>query len=83
MSWHGISEAITFHFSGKGDIESVTADRYMGGGEDAVRRPWTVSILESGEINGLRIPTEAEVSWQLDTGPFTWYRFKVTDIGYE
>lgn len=83
MSWHGISEAITFHFSGKGDIESVTADRYMGGGEDAVRRPWTVSILETGEFNGLRVPAEVEVSWQLDTGTFTWYRFTVTDIGYE
>lgn len=83
ISWHGLTEAVTFHFSSEGDIESVTAERYMGGGEDAVRRPWKVEILEIEEMNNLRIPAKAEVSWQLDTGTFTWYRFSVSDIEYE
>lgn len=82
MTWQGISESVRFHFSENGDVERVSADRFMGGGEDAERRPWTVSVLKTEQVNNLRIPTEVEVSWELDTGTFTWYRFKVTDIKY-
>ncbi|WP_340104919.1 DUF6544 family protein [Rhodohalobacter sp. 8-1] len=83
INWQDISEKVRFHFSENGDVKCVTADRYMGGGEAAERRPWEVTVLETSEVDGLRIPTEVEVSWELDSGTFTWYRFLVTDIDYD
>jgi len=82
MSWQGISETVRFHFTNEGDVTRITADRYMGGGMEAMRRPWTVRVLNTGEFGGVRVPTEADVSWELETGLFTWYRFKITDLQY-
>jgi len=82
MSWKGLAESVTFHFSENRDVAYVTANRYMGGGEDAERRPWKVTVLKTDEVEGLRIPTDLEVSWELESGPFTWYRFKVTDVEF-
>lgn len=82
MSWQGISETVRFHFTNEGDVTSITAKRYMGGGTEAMRRPWIVRVINTGEIGGVRIPTEVDVSWELDTGLYTWYRFKVTNLQY-
>jgi hypothetical protein len=82
MSWQGISESVRFHFTNEGDVKQITANRYMGGGTDAIRQPWIVKVLSTAEVSGVRIPTEVEVSWDLDTGLFTWYRFKITDLQF-
>jgi len=37
ITWGGISENVTFHFDESGLVGSVSADRFMGGGKDAVR----------------------------------------------
>lgn len=77
-----ITERVVFHFNESGDISGVSASRFMGGGKEALRRPWYVSVLKTEEMNGRRIPTEVEVSWELDSGLFTWYRFRITGIEY-
>lgn len=83
MTWGGISEDVTFHFDEAGLVSRVIADRFMGGGKDDVRRPWRVDILKTEDMNDLMVPTDVEVSWELDSGTFTWYRFRVTDITYD
>ena len=80
MSWGGLTEEVTFHFAEDGLVQGVSADRFMGGGDDAVRRLWRVDVLESKEMGEYTIPVDVEVSWELEEGTFTWYRFTVTDI---
>jgi hypothetical protein len=83
ITWRGLSEKVTFHFDDSGLVSSVSADRFMGGGENAVRRPWRVYILKTEEKEGLMIPTDVGVSWELESEPFTWYRFSVGEINYD
>lgn len=82
ITWGEITENVTFHFDETGLVSSVSANRFMGGGNDAVRRPWRVDILKTEALEGVMVPTEAEVSWELESGTFTWYRFEVTDLQY-
>jgi hypothetical protein len=82
MNWGGLTEEVTFHFAEDGLVQGVSANRFMGGGADARRWPWRVDVLQSKELGGYTIPVDVEVSWELEEGTFTWYRFDVTDIRY-
>jgi hypothetical protein len=39
-----------------------------------VPTPWTVACRDHAVLNGLRVPTYCEVSWQLETGQFTYWK---------
>jgi hypothetical protein len=61
-----------------GDI--VTAHTDTRPRDRDVPRPWTGRFGDYAIIDGLRIPTTAEVTWELPDGPFTYFRGTVTNL---
>ena len=80
MEYKGTSGSVTFHFTEDYDLEKISAMRYRDSGEDAEKREWIGEIRETKVIDGLRVPGKVDISWVLDDGVFTWYRFEVTDM---
>ena len=82
MTYNHTSGSVIFHFNTKGDIVYCTANRYMGGGEQATLEKWEGRTTAIGAINGIRMPVQSEVTWKLKGGDFTWFKFNITDMEY-
>ncbi len=82
MTFNDVSGDAVFHFNEKGDLDKFTAQRYYETDESAELKEWIAEVKETNIVNGVRIPTKLEISWVLDTGVFTWYKFEVFDIEY-
>lgn len=73
--------AVELGFDVAGDIVSASAQaRPHPEGKTTVRRPWGGRFSDYEVIGGVRIPTEAEVHWQLPEGPFTYWRGTITSV---
>jgi hypothetical protein len=50
-----------------------------------VMKPWIIHIDESSykPLGGFVIPTKASVTWQLDSGDFTWYELEINSAHYK
>ena len=71
--------AVMLHFDSAGDIVGASTEaRPRMVGKQAIDTPWSGVFGEYREIDGVRIPTTAEVSWLLADGPFTYFRCTVT-----
>jgi hypothetical protein len=82
MSYGNITASGLFRFAKNGKVRSFEAKRYYDRGqEQATLEPWVVNIDADSyqSIQGVCIPTEAEVTWKLDQGNFTWYKVKIID----
>jgi hypothetical protein len=72
---------VLLHFDAKGDIVASTADarpRDVGGG--TVDTPFRGKFSDYAVLGGVRVPTTAEVSWELPEGPFIYFRGRTTDL---
>lgn len=79
----GLPTVATFDFDEAGQPKCLRASRYFAqGNEPAKLLPWTGRYLEFREFGGFRVPSYAEVSWQLSEGEFSYARFRVTEIRY-
>ena len=49
-----------------------------------LNRKMTASIITGLllEYDNINIPTQGEVTWKLDDGNFTWFKFDITEIEY-
>jgi hypothetical protein len=65
-------------FNENGEIVRLDTDRYM----DPSLEQWSGYYREYKEIDGVTIPTEAEVVWHLESGDFSYARFRVTEIEF-
>jgi len=63
-------------------LTRVTADRYREEHGRYKLTPWLVRLVTEREVEGLRIPTEFEVSWHLPAGEFSWFQARITEIEY-
>lgn len=70
----------TFEFDADGLPLRMTAQRFGDGG---VLRPWSGVYRDWREVAGMRVPFEAEVTWELDTGPFTYAHWLVDSMEYD
>lgn len=75
-----VTASVVFHFDADDEIERVTADRYRQ--EDDDYAPWTGSFRTYERRNGIRVPTEAEVAWELPGGERPYWRATIEDIEY-
>jgi len=76
---HGTSVSLEFHFNDADDVERVFTPARLREVKGAyVPTPWAVSCRDHAAVNGLRVPTYCEVSWQLETGQFTYWKGRVT-----
>ena len=72
---------IRLSFDEKGEIVRVFApDRPRQEGKRIVERPWEGSFADYRPLGGVRVPTAAEVVWQLPDGPFPYFRARVTGL---
>lgn len=78
LSDSGIEVSALVHFNDKGEITQFTTDRYM----DTTLEKWTGYCREYRENNGVRIPAEIEAVWNLESGDFSYARFRVIDIEF-
>lgn len=73
------SAEVHFEFNTAGDPERIRARRYYTRPDGVALEPWRVDLDPDSfdTLNGIRIPTRATVTWELETGPFQWYRVEV------
>ncbi len=72
-----------FTFNKKGEIiKFVTNDRYMEVDGKYFKEQWGGYYRNYQEINGIKIPTEAEVEWNLYDRDLQYVKLKITDIQY-
>jgi hypothetical protein len=68
-----------FHFNELGEITSFTADRFM----DKSLEKFEGRYSDYKKFLGMKIPTQADATWHLKAGDYTYVRFNVTKIEYE
>jgi hypothetical protein len=76
--------SLEFHFNDRNDIADVfTPARYRMVGNDAVLTPWRGINSAWAMHNGMRIPIESEVRWELKDRMLPYWRARIIDIAYD
>ena len=71
--------AVRLHFDDRGDIVAVAApDRPRAVGRGVVPTPFSGGFTDYQHVGAVRLPTTAEVRWELPDGPFVYFRGRVT-----
>lgn len=82
MSYGGIIASGVFTFNNDGDMLSFEADRYYVDNKNTILEKWLISCKSYTVFNGIRIPSQCEVTWKLKAGNYTWLKVTITDILY-
>ena len=69
-----------FEFGPDGLPLQMSAERFTDKGE---LRPWGGVYRDYRTVSGMRVPFEAEVTWQLETGPCTYAHWLVDAMEYD
>lgn len=67
-----------FNFSEPGQITQFKARRY----KDKTLENWTGHYSNYKEVDGMRIPFDVEVIWNLESGDFSYAKFEIDKIEY-
>ncbi|WP_235111840.1 MULTISPECIES: DUF6544 family protein [Acaryochloris] len=92
LHWHELNEftvevkgepdvGVHYNFDPNGDLVDITAPnrpRMVAG--QAVETPWSCTVSDYRTLSGYDIPTFGQVSWQLEDGPFTYWRGRITHL---
>ena len=70
------------HVNEHGQPTHFTTDRFMEEHGHYRLTPWTGQCNEYREVDGMRIPTKIDVSWQLAAGEFNYFRCRIAEIEY-
>ncbi|HCY00554.1 MAG TPA: hypothetical protein DG754_10485 [Bacteroidales bacterium] len=81
LEYNGTKGSGVFHFDEDGAFKKFVTMRYKDA-KDAKATKWTVTATKSEVRNGRSIPVEAELSWELDSGSWTWLKLRITNILY-
>jgi len=80
---NGYTASGIFTFNEKGEIiKFVTNDRYMEVDGKYFKEQWGGYYRNYQEIEGMKIPTEGEVEWNLSERDLQYAKLKITDIQY-
>jgi hypothetical protein len=72
---------VMLHFDAEGDITAASADaRPRPVGKESVPTPWGGTYGGYRVVNGVRVPTTADVAWVLPEGRFTYFRVRLTEL---
>jgi hypothetical protein len=75
-----LTVSATFEFGLDGLPTGVLAQRFMDQGG---LRSWRGDYRDWRTISGLRVPFEADVTWQLEAGPYTYAHWTVDSMEYD
>jgi len=81
MEYKGTKGSGEFHFNENGGFEKFVAMRFKDA-NDIQPTEWTVTASKIEERNGIKIPTECEASWYLNSKQWTWLKLKIKHIEY-
>ena len=79
FNYNGLSLFYIINFNDKGEIVQMETKRYM---DEKRLETWIIKPDKYKEINGVIIPTKAEVFWRLKESDFSYAKFNVTKIEY-
>ena len=82
MHEQDVTASMALHVNEQGQLTHLKAERYMEEHGHYRLEPWSGQCNEYQEVDGMRIPTEIEITWHLASGDFTWFRCKITEIEY-
>lgn len=77
----GVSAPATFEFNESGMPVRLTAMR-----ENEVTgtpEPWTATAWRTDIFQGITVPSEGEVTWNYESGDYTYIRWRITDLEYD
>jgi hypothetical protein len=80
----GLPASAVFEFDEEGKVYCMRAQRYrdLGAGKTVIT-PWGGEYSNYRDFGGFRVPATVEVSWELETGTFTYARFEVESVEYD
>lgn len=81
MEYKGTKVSGEFHFDKNGSFEKFVAMRYKNSSDEKPYE-WTVTATKIEERQGIKIPVECEVTWELENEKWTWLKLKITDVEY-
>ena len=83
MTYQGMTASGVFSFTEDGDVTSFVARRYYLA-PDGTHSLETWSGVVSGhkEFDGVRIPSKADVRWNLEAGDFSYFNGEITRLEY-
>lgn len=79
---HSLEVSATFCFNSNNDIITIKAMRYRSTNNGPEKAKWAIRLSDWGYMQGIRIPIKGKVSWMLDAGVYTYYKWKITQIDY-
>lgn len=82
MDYGGLSGSATYFFDEHHELLKVEAWRYKESGKDARPLLCIGTINEHKQVDGLKVPVDMEISWELAEGTFTWYKFQAHDFQF-
>lgn len=71
---------MVFHFDDENLISRVTTERYRQEDDDVA--PWKGTFRAYEERNGMLIPVDAEVAWDLPAGEVPYWRGRIERIDH-
>lgn len=83
ISYGDINASGTFYFQKTGEPVRFVAQRYKEAGGTCTLEEWEVRMGTYKQFQGILIPSQGEVSWNLRTGPFHWFRFEVKEVQFD
>jgi Family of unknown function (DUF6544) len=73
--------AVTFDFDASGDVfRCRAAARPRAVGDGSIPTPWGGELSDYRTLGGVRLPTRAEVYWNLPEGRFVYWRGVITGV---
>lgn len=81
MTYGGISAPATFIFDDQGRLTNMIAERYYLAGDEL--ETWQTPIYGYDTFGGVRVSSEGEGIWKLDSGDFAYIRLHLTDLEYD
>jgi hypothetical protein len=78
FSYNNLTGEGIFHFNEQGQITQFNAKRYY---EDSLEN-WTGYYKNYQEVNGIKIPFDVEVVWNLESGDYSYAKFKINEIDF-
>lgn len=82
MTYGGVEAAGTFTFNNKGEVIQFEAERYGEFNGAYSLETWSITMGNYQFVEGIKVPTEGQITWKLKDGDFLWYTFTVEDIQY-
>lgn len=80
----GTTVSLEFHFNDIGEITGVfTPGRYREVKGKYELTPWKGHFRNYEEREGMRIPVEGEVEWQLREGSFPYWKGRIVEVMYD